>query len=325
MKSFASMAISIYTLCSCSHFGDSPFEIKYFSFPASKIAASDRDSYGHCQSPNAFLYNDSSMYVITQQSIISSDDFPRNCNTVFSTDSLLFARGYDPFNKEYAVGDNYLYGSISLDDRRTPGILSPRRVFSFDVDSNEMRLSKQTFRGIKSLWLGCEGQLYVLEQGKTLWMIDNNFEAKRIREFSSCSAGGLSDGYWIVEKDRLEIVKNDDTFIFDIPNVEGVLECSNQHLCVICRDSVFREISVFHIINNSLVETYNTISNLKQVSLTHAFSRGNNLVLGLFMPRKGILCSSDGGYTWILCRERIDTDLTMMSFNSGSLWVWEAL
>ena len=87
------------------------------------------------------MYDDGSMYIVTRQSIIKSDDFPRHNSTIFITDSLLFVWGWDDFDKSYAIGNNCIYGGISLDDRKmTPGRYSPIRVFSFDVDSHEMGL-----------------------------------------------------------------------------------------------------------------------------------------------------------------------------------------
>ena len=329
IRSFTSMLVSIYACCSCIYtpsFEDSPVDIRHFRFSPSEIAASEKDSFGDYQRSEALLYDDGSMYIVTRQSIIKSDDFPRHNNTIFITDSLLFVTGWDDFDKSYAIGNNCIYGGIWLDYRKmTPGSYSPIRVFSFDVDSHEMRLSEQTFQGIKSLWLGSDGQVYVLEQGRVLWMLDKNFEAKRIRDFPSFgSAGRLSDGYWIAEEGHLEIVRNDSSLFFDLPNVEGVLDCGNNHLCVICIDRVSKGITAFHIVNNSIEDTSNNFCGLTGVCITHACSSGDNLVLGLFTPTRGILCSSDGGYTWTLCKGKVSTDLTEMTFRDGILWVWEA-
>ena len=119
------MLVSIYACCSCipiPSFEDSPVDIRHFRFPPREIAASETDSFGNYQRSEALLYDDGSMYIVTRQSIIKSDDFPRHNNTIFITDSLLFLRGRDDFDKSYAIGNNCIYGGIGPDIRKmTPG------------------------------------------------------------------------------------------------------------------------------------------------------------------------------------------------------------
>lgn len=315
------IAISVSILWSCTQFDDSPISVKYFHFDTSKIAASDYDGFGRRTIPSAFLENKGVMYTITEQSIIRSDDFPKASNTIFSTDSLLFS--WVQGDKSYTACDNYLYGCVRLDDRRTPGHLSPDRVFSFNVETNEMRFSKKTFAGIHSLWLGREGHLFVSDQGRVLWELDNNLEAKCIREYSGWAEGGLSDGYWIAGKEQLEIVRNDTSSFFDIPNIEVVFECNDQHLCVVCQDTNSQGIIARHIINNNLEETITSISTLKDVLFSKADSSGDNLVLVQWIPMGRIICSSDGGYTWTMCKKRISGTLTKIAFRGDDLLLWE--
>ena len=90
------MLVSIYACCSCipiPSFEDSPVDIRHFRFPPREIAASETDSFGNYQRSEALLYDDGSMYIVTRQSIIKSDDFPRHNNTIFHYGQLIVSQG----------------------------------------------------------------------------------------------------------------------------------------------------------------------------------------------------------------------------------------